>query len=89
MRAQPGAELACHLHNYNLPAGAQARARGVLSYYAAATLPQARSLGDWMKRIEAMAQQDVDAGILPPLYRPHLQIMGDENTPLPGALQQG
>jgi hypothetical protein len=89
MRAQPGAELACHLHNYNLPAGAQARARGVLSYYAAATLLQARSIGDWMKRIESMAQQDVDTGILPPLYRPHLQIVGDENTPLPGTPQRG
>jgi hypothetical protein len=87
MHARPGAELACHLHNYNLPAGAQARARGVLSYYATATLPQARSIGDWMKRIESMAQYDVDAGNLPPSYRPRLEVVGDENTPLPGTPQ--
>jgi hypothetical protein len=74
-------------HNYNLPAGAQAQPRGVLSYYATATLPKASSLGDWLLRIESMARQDVDAGNLPPFYRPELEIVGDPDTPLPGIPQ--
>jgi hypothetical protein len=87
MCAQPGAELACRGHNYNLPLGAQAQPRGVLSYYATATLPKASSLGDWLLRIESMARQDVDAGNLPPFYRPELEIVGDPDTPLPGIPQ--
>ena len=73
----PGAELTCKGHNFTLPPGAGAQRRGVLSYYATAALPEADSLADWLARIEAHIQQDVDAGHLPALYRPQLQLLGN------------
>jgi len=77
MRTQPGAELTCSGHNYNLPPGDAAQRRGVLSYYATAALPAAHSLADWLARIESHRQRDMDAGHLPAFYRPQLQILGD------------
>lgn len=75
---QPGAELTCKGHNFDLPPGDASQRRGVLSYYATAALPAAaRSVADWLARTEAHIRQDVDAGHLPPLYRPQLQLLGD------------
>jgi hypothetical protein len=85
MRALPGAELACRARNYDLPAGQHAVPHGVISYYAAATLAEASTVGDWLACIETTAQQDVQAGKLPPLYRPELYVLGDSNRPVPGA----
>jgi hypothetical protein len=82
MRTQPGAELTCTGHNYNLPPGDAAQRRGVLSYYATAALPAARSVADWLARIESQMQQDVEAGHLPVFYRPQLQLLGDGDQPL-------
>ena len=82
MRTQPGAELVCRGHNYNLPPGDAAQRRGVLSYYATATLPAALSLADWLARIEAHIQQDVEAGHLPVFYRPQLQLLGYSGQPI-------
>ncbi|MCL4832487.1 MAG: hypothetical protein KJZ86_08605 [Caldilineaceae bacterium] len=77
LRTQPGAELTCKGHNYNLPPGDAAQRRGVLAYYATAALPATHSLADWLARIEIHMQQDVDAGHLPVFYRPQLQLLGD------------
>ena len=77
MRTQPGAELVCTGHNYNLPPGDAAQRRGVLSYYATAALPAADSMADWLARIESHIQQDMEAGHLPAFYRPQLQLLGD------------
>jgi len=77
MRTQPGAELVCRGHNYNLPPGDAAQRRGVLSYYATAALPAADSMADWLSRMESHIQQDVEAGHLPVFYRPQLQLLGD------------
>ncbi len=77
MRTQPGAELVCTGHNYNLPPGDAAQRRGVLSYYATVALPAAHSVVDWLARIESHIQQDVDAGHLPVFYQPQLQFLGD------------
>ncbi|MEZ4866965.1 MAG: hypothetical protein R3C14_36925 [Caldilineaceae bacterium] len=82
MQAQLGAELACRGHNYALPPGKDAQPRGVLSYYATATLPAAQSMGDWLARIHAKVQQDVTAGVLPLFYRPDLQLLGDADQAL-------
>jgi hypothetical protein len=83
MQAQSGAELACRAHNYRLPPGAS-QLRGILSYYAAAALPAAQTMGDWLTRIEAQVQADVDRGDLPVFYRPQLQLLGDTGHQLPG-----
>ena len=77
LRTQSGAELTCKGHNYNLPPGDAAQRRGVLSFYATAALAAARSLADWLARMETHMQQDVDAGHLPFFYQPQLQLIGD------------
>jgi len=86
MRSQPGAELSCRGLNYNLPPGAGAQGRGVLSYYATAALPAAHSMAhtmaDWLTHIESQAQRDVEAGHLPVFYRPQLQLLGDGAQPI-------
>jgi hypothetical protein len=79
MRAEPGAELVCTGRNYNLPPGNNAQPRGVLSYYATEALPQSHSMADWLARIESHIQEDIEAGHLPPFYRPQLQILGDSS----------
>ena len=57
---------------------------GVISFYAAATLADASTIGDWLARIEAVVQQDVEAGKLPRFYRPELHVQGGINQPTPG-----
>jgi len=84
MRAEPGMELSCRGKNFNLPPGQHAQPRGVLSYYAAMTLPQADTVGDWLSQIHAAAKVDQDAGYLPPLYGLDLQVVGRLEAPLPG-----
>jgi hypothetical protein len=75
MKAAPGAELTCRAHN--LPPEHPAQPRGIISYYATLALAAATNLGDWLARIEALAQQDVQAGRLPRFYQPELQMLGD------------
>ena len=82
MRTQPGAELVCTGHNYNLPPGDGTQRRGVLSYYATAALPGSLSLADWLAHIESHMQQDGEAGHLPVFYRPQLQLLGDGDRPI-------
>ena len=84
MKAAPGAELACRAHNYELPIGDHAQPRGIVSYYAAAALVDATTLGDWLAHIETLVQQDVQSGRLPIFYRPDLRVFGDSGQPTPG-----
>ncbi len=83
MRAEPGMALSCRGKNFNLPPGPHAQPRGVLSHYAALTLPHADTVDDWLDRIHAAARVDQEAGFLPPLYGLDLQVAGRLNTPLP------
>ena len=83
MKALPGAELACRGHNYDLPVGDNAIPRGVISYYATATLGGAITLGDWLIRIESLVNQDAQAGRLPVFFRPDLHVLGGGDQPFP------
>lgn len=85
MRAQPGAELTCQGHNYDLPPGNGTQSRGVLSYYATATLPAAQTMGDWLAQIQKQVQQDGAMGLLPAFYRPNLHLLGNSDHSLPRA----
>ena len=87
MKAQPGAELACRAHN--LPPDHPAQPRGVISYFATAALATAATVGDWLARIEALVQLDVEANLLPTFYRPDLCVLGDRNHAAPGKASQG
>ena len=82
MKAQPGAELACRAHK--LPPDHPAQPRGVVSYFATAALAEATTLGDWLARIEALVQLDVEAELLPIFYRPDLRLLGDSGWDAPG-----
>lgn len=81
MKAAPGAELACRARN--LPAAHPAAPRGVISTYATLALAEATTVGDWLARIEALVQADVQAGRLPAFYRPELCALGDATQMIP------
>ena len=82
MKAAPGAELTCRAHN--LPEAHPAQPRGIISYYATLALAAATTVDDWLARIEALVQEDVRAGRLPPFYRPCLYVLGEGKWPAPG-----
>ena len=59
--------------------------RGVISYYAAATLPAATTLRSWQQLIARMSQEDVDRGALGRFDQPKLQIRGGGSLSLIGS----
>jgi hypothetical protein len=84
MKADPGADLACRARNYRFAHDTGQRERGVISYYAAHTLPQATTLGSWLRLIETRSGADHREGRLPWVYQPSLQVLGPSSTRLPG-----
>lgn len=86
MQALPGAELACRAHN--LPATHPAAPRGIISYYATSALAGAVTVSDWLAGIEALAQEDAQAGRLPPFYRPNFAAPGGADGRLPGRVRR-
>jgi hypothetical protein len=84
MKAEAGAELACRARNYSFAHQGRHDERGIISYYAAQSLPQATTLASWLQLIEARASADLGQGRLPWLYQPALQILGSATTKLPG-----
>ena len=82
MEAAPGEKLACRAHN--LPPDHPAQPRGVISYYATLALAAATIVDNWLARIEALVQEDVRTGRLPPFYRPYLHVLEDGESHVPG-----
>ena len=82
MKAAPGAELTCRAHN--LPLDHPDQPRGIISYYATRALAAATTVDNWLARIEALVQEDVRAGLLPPFYRPCLYVLGEGKWPAAG-----
>jgi hypothetical protein len=58
--------------------------RGVISYYAAQTLPEVATVADWANAITQAVAADARSGRLPRTHRPLLQMIGDGRRPLPG-----
>jgi hypothetical protein len=85
MRAKDGAELACRAREKVFDDGGVPVPRGVLSYYAAATLPKAITFGSWLRLIEHASQGDLASGILTPYHQPALQVLGDGRLALIGS----
>lgn len=81
MKADPGAELACRARNL-LVGSVQ---RGVISYYASRSLPDAPTVGLWLEMIEADVADDRAADRLSAFHEPALQLVGDPATPVPAA----
>jgi hypothetical protein len=84
MRSETGAELACRAHEKAFEDGGRPVRRGVVSYYAAATLASATTPHSWLRSIEKMSQEDMAQGAITRFHLPILQIMGDGNLPLIG-----
>ena len=84
MRAPLGAELTCRARNYRFEQQGSPQERGVISYYATQSLPQATTVASWLERIEALAQADLQQERLPWFYQPSLQILGQASIRLAG-----
>jgi hypothetical protein len=86
-KAEVGAELTCRAHEKEFAERGGLVRRGVISYYAGATLANANDLHSWLQLIEQMSQTDVARGIITPFYQPVLQLTGDTSLALLGKLQ--
>jgi hypothetical protein len=84
MKAQPGAELSCRASNYRFDHNGAKRERGVVSYYAANTLPRVTTAESWLGLISELSSSDLSRGRLKPSYRPSLQILGNQAAIVPG-----
>ena len=84
MKALPGTELACRTANYRFMVNGQQLDRGVISYYATQALTETTTMESWLHLIEARCNSDLREGLLPRLYGPSLQILGDPASRLPG-----
>jgi hypothetical protein len=84
MESPAGAELVCQARNYLFGWGRGLQERGVISYYAAQTLPEAATVADWANATALAVAADARSGRLPRTHRPLLQVIGDGRRPLPG-----
>jgi hypothetical protein len=84
MKAQPGAELSCRAHNYRFDHNGAKLERGVISYYAAKTLPRATTAESWLELISELSGSDLRRGSLKPSYQPSLQVLGNQEAIVPG-----
>jgi hypothetical protein len=86
MAAETGRELLCRSHSFTRAYGGRTQEYGVLSFYASRTLPEATSVRRWLELIEARCVADAGSGRLAAYRRPTLQILGDREADLPGAV---
>jgi hypothetical protein len=77
-------EITCRAREYEFERGGAKMRHGVISYYAASTLPCATSAQEWLDLIATASAGDVARGALPPSHLPALQITGDPASALPG-----
>ena len=76
--------LACRAQAHDFPADPGPERRGIISYYAARTLPAVRTVNDWLHAIQRAAGADLASGTLPFIKQPHLQVLGNPAVLLPG-----
>jgi hypothetical protein len=84
VKSQPGAELSCRAQNYSFDQKGVKVERGVISYYAAQTLPRATTMESWLQLINESSDSDLNQGRLKRTYKPLLQIHGDQTIMAPG-----
>ena len=83
-KPQPGAELACLALSHEFEDDGVHVERGVISYYAARTLPLASTVASWVQLIDAAAGADLARGRIKFFHQPSLRIIGDAALRLPG-----
>jgi hypothetical protein len=84
MNSEPQDTLTCRTGGAMFGEGTARKRYGVISYYAGSTVGSARTVGDWLARMDAAATKDVGSGTLEPLRRPHLMVEGNAGLRLPG-----
>lgn len=82
--SSPDEWLACHAPEHDFPADHGLARRGIISYYAAQTLPVARTMDEWLQEIQRAMSVDLASGVLPRLKQPLLQVLGIPTARLPG-----
>lgn len=71
----------CRAYDHEFSVDGIPTIRGIVSYYAAKTLPDVKTVGEWIGAIHRAAAADT----LPPLKDPALQLLGDPSAQLPGS----
>jgi hypothetical protein len=84
MKSNPGEELTCRALNYNFEQNGERVPRGIISYYATATLVRATTFESWLDAMNAAIESDLLQRRLNRLNRPSLQITGDGSAHAPG-----
>jgi hypothetical protein len=84
LKAQPGAELSCRAQNYRFDHNGVQLERGIITYYAAQMLPKTTTVESWLRLINESSASDLNQGRLKSIYKPSLQILGDQAIMLPG-----
>jgi hypothetical protein len=80
-KAEPGEELTC-----KFPEKIFGKTKyGIISYYATKTMSRATTVVSWLGLINDLIDKDFSRGILTPLEKPSLQILGNPASKLPGA----
>jgi hypothetical protein len=83
-KAEPGGDLACRALDHQFEENGATVHRGVISYYATGTLPQASTIASWMSAMDRAAQDDLRRGRITSFHLPSLQIVGDATVGVPG-----
>ena len=84
IESTPQDSLLCRTGGTWFGEGPARKRYGVITYYAATTLPEATTAASWLTALHAAADRDVTAGTLGPARRPHLLVEGDATALLPG-----
>jgi hypothetical protein len=79
-KVEPGEELTC-----KSPEKVFGKIKyGIISYYAMKTVAQATTIASWLSLINDLIDKDFSQGILTPMQKPSLQILGNPAIKLPG-----
>ena len=84
MTDTPQTRLTCRASNGRFRIAGRPVERGVISYYAALTLPDAESLADWAARINGAMAADQAAGRLEARRATPVKVTGRPELPAPG-----
>ena len=85
VKAPPGTDLQCHVQKNDFEMNGSRVERGVISYYAGQTLPQATTFQSWVESINHLAEADIRHNRMKRSKWLTLRIVGDPAAGIPGA----
>lgn len=84
MEAAPGNELTCKAHEMDVEVDGTPVRRGIISYYATATMRQASDFQSWFELIEQQSGEDLVEQKISLFRKPTLRICGNPSTAVIG-----